>query len=80
VKITLKLPRVGMTMQTATISEWFKKPGDSIAEGEALYAIETEKVNQEVSAPGSGTLLEVIAKPGEDVEVGASVCVIDVTA
>lgn len=76
-KITLKLTRVGMTMRTATISEWLKKPGDVFETDEPLYVIETEKVTQEMSAPHAGTLLEVLAEVGDDVEVGAPVCTVD---
>ena len=51
-KITLKLSRVGMNMQEATIAKWHKQVGDTFAKDEALYEIETEKVTQEVLAPG----------------------------
>jgi pyruvate/2-oxoglutarate dehydrogenase complex dihydrolipoamide acyltransferase (E2) component len=77
-RITLKLTRVGMSMQEATIAQWFKKPGDSFEQGEALYAIETDKVTQEVEATARGRLLEVFVDEGEDVEVGGAICVVDV--
>lgn len=66
-----------MTMQTGTIGGWFKGPGDAFVQGEALYSIETEKVNQDVPAPGSGTLLEILVKAGQDADVGSPVCVVD---
>lgn len=53
-KITLKLARVGMNMQEATVAEWFKQPGDTFTSGEALYSIETDKVTQEVPATADG--------------------------
>lgn len=77
-KITLKLVRVGMSMQEATIVEWFKQPGESFAEGDALYAYETDKVTQEISATAPGTLLEVFVPAGEEVAVGDPVCTVDV--
>jgi len=76
-KVNLKLARVGMNMQEATIIKWHKQPGDAFASGDVLYEIETEKVTQEVEAAGAGTLIEVLAPEGEDVEVGAVVCVVD---
>jgi pyruvate/2-oxoglutarate dehydrogenase complex dihydrolipoamide acyltransferase (E2) component len=76
-KVILKLTRIGMTMQTGTISEWFKRPGESFIQGEPLYSIETEKVNTDVPAPGSGTMLEVLAKVGQETEVGAPICVVE---
>jgi len=78
VKIALKLARVGMTMQEATIAAWNKRPGESFAAGEALYAIETDKVTQEVTAPHGGTLIEIWVQAGETVAVGGSVCLVDV--
>jgi len=43
-KIGLKLSRVGMSMEEATITQWHKRPGEAFSKGEALYDIETEKV------------------------------------
>jgi pyruvate/2-oxoglutarate dehydrogenase complex dihydrolipoamide acyltransferase (E2) component len=76
-KITLKLVRVGMNMQEATIAQWLKAPGDSFVEGDPLYAIETEKVTQDVLATASGTLLEVLVPAGQEARVGEGVCVVE---
>ncbi len=76
-KVTLKLTRVGMTMEEATIVRWAKHPGDTFAEGEVLYEIETEKVTQEVEAPGAGTMVEILAPEGADIAVGDNVCVVE---
>ena len=76
-RISLKLSKVGMSMQEATIAKWHKNPGDSFAAGDALYEIETEKVTQEITAPGAGKLLEVAVPAGQTVEVGGIVCVVD---
>ena len=77
-KITLKLARVGMNMQEATVAEWFKQPGDTFTSGEALYSIETDKVTQEVPATADGTLVEIFVSAGDEVAVGAPICVVDV--
>ena len=74
-KIKLKLAAVGMNMESATIVEWHKQPGDTFEKGEVLYEIETEKVTQEVEAPGNGTLLEILVPADEDADVGDAVCV-----
>lgn len=79
-KIKLKLIRVGMNMSEATIVEWHKQPGDTFQEGDALYAIETEKVTQDVQATAPGKLLEIIVPAGDDAQVGDSVCVVEVEA
>ncbi|MBA2933475.1 acyltransferase [Sphingomonas sp. CGMCC 1.13654] len=78
-KITLKLARVGMSMQEATIAQWYKQPGESFVVGDPLYAIETDKVTQDVEATAPGVLVELLVAAGEDVEVGTPLCVVDVT-
>lgn len=76
-KINLKLARVGMNMQEATITKWHKQPGESFRTGEALYDFETEKVTQEVEASGDGTLVEILVPEGEEAQVGQAVCAVE---
>ena len=77
-KVRLKLARIGMNMEEATIVKWLKQPGEKFTKGEPLYEIETEKVTQEVEAPADGTLLEILVPEDEDAEVDQAVCVVDV--
>lgn len=74
----LKLARVGMSMQEATVVKWHKQPGDAFKSGDVLYEIETEKVTQEIAAAGDGIVVEVYVPAGEAVAVGASVCSVDI--
>ena len=76
-KMTLKLNRVGMTMEDAILNRWCVQPGEKFAKGDVLYEIETEKVVEEVQAPTSGTLLEVLVEESAELAVGDGVCVID---
>lgn len=76
-KIRLKLARVGMNMEEATVVKWHKQPGETFAAGDILYEIETEKVTQEVAATGDGTMLEILVPEGEIAEVGEEVCVVE---
>jgi pyruvate/2-oxoglutarate dehydrogenase complex dihydrolipoamide acyltransferase (E2) component len=76
-RVNLKLSRVGMNMQEATIAKWHKQPGEAFKAGEPLYDIETEKVTQEVTATGDGTLLEILVPAGENAAVGAPVCAVE---
>ena len=76
-RTTLKLSRVGMNMEEATIVKWYKQPGESFKAGETLYEIETEKVNQEIAAPSNGTMIGIHAHEGEIVKVGGQVCTVD---
>ncbi len=78
-KVNLKLNRVGMNMAEATIAKWLRRPGDAFKAGDPLYEIETDKVTQEVTATGDGTLLEIVVPEGEIAEVGAVVCRVELT-
>jgi len=77
VRVTLKLARVGMNMEEATIVKWHKQPGETFRSGDPLYEIETEKVNQEIAATSNGTMVEIYAREGEIVKVGSQVCAVD---
>jgi pyruvate/2-oxoglutarate dehydrogenase complex dihydrolipoamide acyltransferase (E2) component len=76
-KVKLKLARVGMNMEEATIARWLKQPGEHFDQGEGLYEIETEKVSMTVEAPTAGTLLEILVAGGQNAAVGQEVCVVD---
>lgn len=66
----IKLTKLGQTMEEGLITEWFKKPGDSFAVGDALYECETEKARTEVEATRAGVLREIVVDVNETVEVG----------
>ena len=76
-KVGLKLSRVGMSMEEATITKWHKRPGEAFRKGEALYDIETEKVTMEVEAPCDGIMIEPNIEVGDNAEVGQVVCTIE---
>lgn len=72
--VELKLGRIGMNMEEATVKHWHKAEGEAFKKGDALYDIETEKVATEVPAPFDGTLVEIVAQVEDIVEVGGVVC------
>ncbi|SFL48248.1 dihydrolipoamide acetyltransferase family protein [Pelosinus propionicus] len=72
----LLMPKLGMTMEEGTIVTWFKKVGDSVAEGEILLEILTDKVNMEVEAPAAGQVLAIMAAEGDIVEVNKPIAYI----
>ena len=65
------VPTLGESVSEATIAQWLKKPGDSVALDEPLVELETDKVTLEVNASVAGVLAEVLAGEGDNVEVGA---------
>jgi pyruvate/2-oxoglutarate dehydrogenase complex dihydrolipoamide acyltransferase (E2) component len=66
----VKMPKLGATMEAAVVTKWLKSPGESVDEGEALVEIETEKIENVVAAPSSGTLAEILVGEDEEVPVG----------
>ena len=66
----IKVPETGFGIAAATIVEWLKSVGDLVEEGEPIVAVETEKVNVDIPAPGSGILTEIRCQIGEVVPVG----------
>ena len=76
-KVNLKLSRVGMNMESATVSAWRKAPGETFVKGEILYDIETEKVTMEVEAPCNGQLMVIEVPAGSETNVGDVVCQIE---
>ncbi|MGI4946665.1 MAG: 2-oxoglutarate dehydrogenase complex dihydrolipoyllysine-residue succinyltransferase [Janthinobacterium lividum] len=67
----IKVPTLGESVTTATVARWMKKPGEAVAADEPLVELETDKVTVEVNSPGAGTLGEIAAAEGTEVEVGA---------
>ena len=63
------MPKAGSEMEEGEIVQWFKQEGDEVKEGEVLLEIVTDKVNMEVEAEASGTLLKILAQAGEVVPV-----------
>jgi pyruvate/2-oxoglutarate dehydrogenase complex dihydrolipoamide acyltransferase (E2) component len=64
------LPKIGFSMNEATLAEWMVNDGATVTQGQPLYALESDKSVQEVESPASGTL-KIIAKVGDVYEVGA---------
>jgi len=67
----IKVPALGESVTEATVAKWFKAVGDAVAVDEPIVELETDKVTLEVNAPTAGTLSEVLAEEGSEVEVGA---------
>jgi len=77
VRVRVKLPKIGMTMEEATVVRFCRRPGEAFRKGDPLYEIETEKISQEVEATGDGVTVEHAVPEGSDVRVGGLVCVVE---
>ena len=67
----IRVPALGESVTEATIGQWFKKVGDTVAADEPVVELETDKVTIEVPAPTAGVLSAISANPGDTVNVGA---------
>jgi pyruvate dehydrogenase E2 component (dihydrolipoamide acetyltransferase) len=69
--LTLVLPRLGETMDEATVVGWLVEPGAAFRRGQPIVELETDKTVVEYPALGDGTLDEILAASGDRIPVGA---------
>src|SRR5262249_44915262 len=68
----VSMPRLSDSMEEGTILKWLKSDGDSVAKGEELVEIETDKANMTYEADEDGTL-EIVAQEGDTLPVGETI-------
>lgn len=76
-RVEVLLPQWGMGMSEGVINAWMKNVGDTVVEDEPIADVSAEKVDEELLAPASGTLVEILAQPGDTVEVRTVVAIIE---
>ena len=74
--VDVMVPSLGESVSEATVSTWFKKVGDTVAQDEMLCELETDKVSVEVPSPAAGVLAEIVAPEGTTVDASAKLAVI----
>ena len=74
--VEVQMPSIGLSIAEGTIDRWLKKEGDSVAKGDLLVAILTEKVTVEIPAEVSGVLLKILCPAGTKVKVGQTIAII----
>jgi pyruvate/2-oxoglutarate dehydrogenase complex dihydrolipoamide acyltransferase (E2) component len=67
--VLLRLPKIGMEMTEAVVARWLAADGSTVAKGQPLYELETDKVTNEIEAPADGRLRH-IAVEGDTYQVG----------
>lgn len=78
--ISIKVPPLGESIVEATVSRWVKKKGDSVASGDTLVELETDKITVEVPAPRAGVLVSQAVAEGAVVKVDQALGELDETA
>ncbi len=72
----VKVPRISANVNEVTITEWFKKEGDTIKEGESLVEMTTEKAAFDFESPCSGVVRRVVAQEKSVIPTGYIVALI----
>ena len=78
--INIVVPEVGESIVDARVAKWLHKEGDSVAAGDALVELETDKIDIEVPSPSAGVIKSIAHTDGADVKVGDVLGVIDESA
>lgn len=73
--MTIKMPRVGETVDEVYLVAWNKAVGDVIAVGDDLMEVETDKATVQVPSPVAGTLLEILFKDGDEIKTGDAIAI-----
>jgi pyruvate dehydrogenase E2 component (dihydrolipoamide acetyltransferase) len=71
--ISVVMPALEMAQETGKLISWLKREGESVAKGEPLLEIETDKAVMEVESPGDGVLAGVKVQAGTEVPVGRTI-------
>lgn len=70
------VPRLGEGVDEVTVTKWLKQVGDSVKELEPLLEVNTDKVDTEIPAPASGTVLKIVLQEGTPAKVGELLAII----
>src|ERR1700731_3787953 len=74
--IEVKVPAVGESISSGTVSVWHKKSGEQVSAGDPLFTLETDKVSTEINAEKDGVLQTLVAE-GAEVKIGDVVATIE---
>jgi len=73
----VQLPKLGESITSATIVQWFKKVGDHVKLDEPLVEVSTDKVNSEIPSPVTGIIKKINGAINQELDVGSELCVIE---
>lgn len=79
-KVEVLLPQWGMGMSEGTVTSWLKKVGERVTEDEPIAEIEAEKATQELEAPATGVLTEIVVPEGQEAKVRTIIAWIETDA
>ncbi|MBE0535699.1 MAG: 2-oxo acid dehydrogenase subunit E2 [Phycisphaerae bacterium] len=71
----VRLPQLGQTMEEGTIVTSLIKVGDTVAKGQVIFEVETDKATLEMESPGAGVVKAILVEAGETLPVNAPIAV-----
>ncbi|HAB98622.1 MAG TPA: branched-chain alpha-keto acid dehydrogenase subunit E2 [Parachlamydiales bacterium] len=69
-EVKISLPKLGESIVSATVVQWFKNEGDRVELDEPLLEVSTDKVNSEIPSPVAGVLGRILAPADTELQVG----------
>ena len=72
----IRMPQKGLSEDSAILSKWYVKEGDTVKKGDFVFAIETGKATFDVESEEDGTVLKCIGEEGDEIAVKEIVCVV----
>lgn len=76
-RFSVKLPRVGETVDEVVVMEWEAALETEVAVGDVLLRVETDKAIVEVPAPVAGRLVEQSVAEGDEIATGSVVAILE---
>jgi len=75
--VTVKVPKVGDSTARVLVVDWLVAAGEHVDAGADMVVIETDKTELAVPSPLSGRVVEILAAPESEIDVGAPLCRLD---
>lgn len=67
-EVLLRLPKLGQSMEAATVTQWHAAEGEEVQEGQLLISVETDKATYDLESPGTGRL-HILVETGDEVAI-----------
>ena len=71
------LPPLAEGVDKASISYWYKQPGEAIEKGEDIVELVTDKATFNMPSPASGTIKTILVNEGDSAKVGEVIATIE---
>ncbi len=70
------MPKLGFNMNEGKLVQWYKAEGDSVAKGEPLFSVETDKTNMDIEATSDGVVRKLFIEEGDTLPVTLPIAIV----